>query len=115
MSITCFFDHNVPFAIVAQIRGQSIDVITAFEDGKRDWDDERLLIHAHQLQRCFVTQDLDFLEIAARWQRESREFSGVVFIRHQQLSIGDVVSDLKLISEICTWDEMANRVHYLPL
>ena len=56
-----------------------------------------------------VTQDTDFLRIAAAGQPTP----GIVFYSGQERSIGQVIRDLLLIWEVYEPDEMRNRVEFL--
>lgn len=78
MSLAFYLDHHVPAAIADGLRQLQIDVLTVAEDGNADWDDERLLERALELERVVFTQDRDFLVLAARWQQSRREFAGMV-------------------------------------
>lgn len=57
--------------------------------------DEDLLTGAAAVGRVLLTQDADFLEIAARWQRHGIVFSGILFAPHGT-PIGRLVEDAKL-------------------
>ena len=70
MSLSFYLDHHVPVAIAVGLRQRQIDVLTAQEDGRADWDDDRLLERAFELVRVVFTQDRDFLVLAADWQRQ---------------------------------------------
>jgi len=110
-----YMDHHIHRSITEQLRLREIEVITAFEDNIARADDEVLLARATSLGYVVVTQDDDFLEIAARWQRETREFSGIVFAIQQHIDIGGTVEYLELISQLKSADEMRNRVEFVPV
>lgn len=86
-----YLDHHIHGSIAAQLRQRGIDVLTAFEDGTEQLEDEELLTRATTLCRVLVTQDQDFLEIATRWQRARHPFSGIAYAPHQQTDIGGVI------------------------
>jgi len=46
VSVALYFDQHVPKAIAIGVRECGIDVLTADEDGKADWDDALLLQRA---------------------------------------------------------------------
>lgn len=77
--LSFYMDHHVHQSITNELRCRGIEVITAFEDGREQADDEALLERATALDRLLVSQDDDILKIATRWQRSSREFAGVVY------------------------------------
>lgn len=115
MSLSFYLDHHVPMAIAAGLRQRQIDVLTAQDDGRADWDDDRLLERALELGRVVFTQDRDFLVLAADWQRQRREFAGMVYGHQLRVTIGGAVHDLAIISTLVSLDEMRNRVEFLPL
>ena len=96
------------------MRRRGIDVVTAFEDGREEADDEILLERATALNRILVSQDDDLLRIARRWQSHSREFAGVAYAIQQHIDIGGTIEYLELIGHLKTADEMRNYVEYIP-
>lgn len=115
MSLAFYLDHHVPTAIADGLRQLQVDVLTVAEDGKADWDDERLLERALELGRVVFTQDRDFLVLAARWQQSRREFAGMVYGHQLRVTIGGAVRDIALIAAVVTRAEIRNRVEFLPL
>ena len=115
MSLSFYLDHHVPVAIAVGLRQRQIDVLTAQEDGRADWDDDRLLERAFELGRVVFTQDRDFLVLAADWQRQHRDFAGMVYGHQLRVTIGGAVQDLALIATLISLDDMRNRVEFLPL
>ncbi len=115
MSLSFYLDHHVPMAIAAGLRQRHINVLTAQDDGRADWDDDRLLERALELGRVVFTQDRDFLVLAADWQRQRREFAGMVYGHQLRVTIGGAVHDLAIIATLISLDEMRNRVEFLPL
>ena len=70
---------------------------------------------ATRLDRILFTQDDDFLVIAAQWQHDGQEFSGVVYAHQLGPGIGQVIEDLELIATCARSEELSNRVVFLPL
>ena len=54
-------DHHIPKAITVGLRLRDVDVVTAFEDGADQLDDDLLLKRAHEMKRALFTQDDDLL------------------------------------------------------
>jgi hypothetical protein len=115
VSLSFYLDHHVPMAIAIGLRQRQIDVLTAQDDGRADWDDDQLLERALELGRVVFTQDRDFLVLAADWQRQRREFAGMVYGHQLRVTIGGAVHDLAIIATLISLDEMRNRVEFLPL
>jgi predicted nuclease of predicted toxin-antitoxin system len=108
-------DHQVHLGITEGLRRRGIDVLTAWEDGRAEADDEELLERATALGRVFVSQDQDLLRITKQWQRLGRPFAGVVFAIQQDIDIGGTIEYLELVAHAMTADEMKNRVEYVPI
>jgi hypothetical protein len=115
VSLSFYLDYHVPAAITNGLRQMQVNVLTVAEDGRADWDDDRLLERALELGRVVFTQDCDFLVLAARWQQARREFSGMVYGHQLRVTVGGAVRDLALIASVMTQAEMRNRVEFLPL
>jgi hypothetical protein len=114
MSLPLYMDVHVPAALTEALRERSLDVVTSQEDGTRTRDDESLLQRAAETGRLLLTQDEDFLAIAAKWQQTGRAFPGLFFAR-QGLPVGRLTKDLELYLSCCTADELRNRVIHLPI
>ncbi len=115
MAIPFYMDHHIPKPITTGLRLRDVDVITCYEDGTDQLDDDLLLQRAHELKRALFTQDDDLLEEAARWQREGRSFSGVIYGHQLRVTIGVCVRDLEIISKSGEMTDLENQVVYLPL
>jgi hypothetical protein len=115
MSLAYFMDVHVPFQITRALRKQGIDVLTAQDDDAAKLSDSNLVDRATALSRVMVSHDEDMLREAQQRQRSGHEFSGVVYGPQKSLSIGQVIRDLLMISEVMDPDEMMNRVEHIPL
>lgn len=115
MTVALYMDHHVPKAITMGLRLRNVDVVTAYEDGADQLDDDLLLKRAHELGRALFTQDDDLLEEAAKCQREGISFSGVIYGHQLRVTIGACVQDLEIISKSGDMDDLKNQVVFLPL
>lgn len=115
MTLAFYFDHHVHAAIAAGLNERGIDVVTAYEDGSAELADEELLERTTQLGRVLFTQDDDFLSIVQKWLEEEREFAGIVYSHHLSITVGKAISDLELIAQVMSPEEMRNRVVFIPL
>jgi hypothetical protein len=115
VSVALYFDQHVAKAIAVGVRERGVDVLTADEDGKADWEDVLLLQRATELGRVIFTQDSDFLVLAAAWQIGRRDFAGLVYAHQLRVTIGGAIQDLVLIASLMRLEEMRNRVEFLPL
>jgi Domain of unknown function (DUF5615) len=108
-------DVHIPAAVTSGLRRRGIDVLTCQEDGQDTAGDEELLQRATDRDRVFVTQDDDFLAIAAEWQQAGRDFTGIAYAHQLSPGIGELIDDLELLSLAAEPDEINNRVTYPPL
>ena len=115
MSVALYMDENVPRAVTNGLRLKDVDVLTAQEDNREGTPDSILLDRATELQRVMFTQDEDFLAIAKLRQQEEINFAGVIYIHNRRLFIGNCVEDLEIIAKVYEFENLANRVLYLPL
>jgi predicted nuclease of predicted toxin-antitoxin system len=115
MPLPLYMDVNVPAAITAGRRRRGIDVLTSQEDGSDRWPDDALLDRATKLSRILFSQDDDLLALAAQWQQEEKQSSGVIYTHQMSAGIGTLVNDLELVLSCCSATELANCVTYLPL
>lgn len=115
MSVAYYFDHNMQTSVVTALRERGIDVLTTLEDRYDRHPDEEVLQRAFEISRVVVTHDQDFLELASEYLMQSQDFPGVVFCHLSKSSIGTLVEDLALIAEVATYEELLNRVTWVPL
>jgi hypothetical protein len=108
-------DVHVPLAVTDGLRRRNIDVLTSQEDGTGELEDGPLLDRATALNRLLLTQDEDFLRIAATWQQAGKPFNGILYAHQRGTSIGQLVEDIELIAACADASELSNRVTYLPL
>ena len=115
MAVGLYMDVHVPQAITDQLRRKSVDVITAIEDDRATLPDEQLLERSTELGRVLFAQDIRFKVLAENWQRDGREFDGLLFGHQLGATLGRFVSDLELIAVATDADEWINTVLHLPL
>jgi predicted nuclease of predicted toxin-antitoxin system len=108
-TIRFHLDENCDPRVGAGLRLHAVDVSTTPEAGLLQAPDEAHLAYAVAQSRVIVTQDTDFLRIAA----SGAEHPGLVFYPCQARTIGQVIRDLLLIWEVYEPQEMSNRVEFL--
>ena len=113
--VTFLFDQHVPAAVANGLRVRGVEVVTAWEDGSSTLEDEPLLVRTQVLARVLVTQDEDFLVIASAWQREGREFAGIVYAHQLRVGVGKFIGDLEIIAKASEAEHLRNWVEHLPL
>ena len=114
MSLAIYMDAHVPSGVSEGLPRKQIDVCTAKEDSAGRMADDELLMRATAIGRVLLTQDADFFEIAAQWQRQGIAFGGILFAP-QGTPIGRLIDDVELCLAGMTANEFANRLVHLPL
>jgi predicted nuclease of predicted toxin-antitoxin system len=108
-TIRFHLDENCDPRIAAGLRLHGIDVTTTPEAGLLHASDEDQLAYAVAHGRAIITQDTDFLHIAASGQ----EHPSIVFYPAQFRSVGQVIDSVRLIWEVYEPEEMRNRVEFI--
>jgi Domain of unknown function (DUF5615) len=106
--IRWYMDEHVPLAVADGLRRRGVDVQTTQEAGMLHASDELQLAYATRQGRAILTQDDDFLALAAA----STPHAGIAYAP-QGTSIGQLVRGLMLITEIYTAEELTGRVEFL--
>ncbi|MGL5061637.1 MAG: DUF5615 family PIN-like protein [Microcoleus sp.] len=114
MAIPLYMDVHVPQAITEQLRRRGVDVLTAIEDGTTELPDDKLLERATVLGRVLFTHDIRFKAMAQDWQRQEKQFAGLIFGHQLGGTIGQFVKDLEIIALASESDEWMNAVEYIP-
>ena len=113
--VALYTDENVLGTIIRTLLSRGIDVLTAWEDGRGNTDDRRILDRATELKRVLFSQDTDLLAIAVARQRAGNAaFSGVIYA-HQHEPISRCIDDIELILSACTYEELCGTIHFVPL
>ncbi|HEV7377748.1 MAG TPA: DUF5615 family PIN-like protein [Pyrinomonadaceae bacterium] len=115
MSVKLYMDVHVRRAVSTGLRLRGVDILTAQEDRAGEIDDSRLLDRATELGRILFTQDDDLLKEAARRQEIGERFAGVIYGHQLNVTVGQCIEDLELITQATKSEEWANQVIYLPL
>lgn len=108
-TIRFHLDENCDPRIAAGLTLHGVNVTTTPEAGLLHVSDETQLAYAVAQGRVIVTQDMDFLRIAAA----GTETPGIAFYHIERRPIGQVIRDLLLIWEVYEPEEMRNRVEFL--
>jgi predicted nuclease of predicted toxin-antitoxin system len=108
-TIRFHLDENCDPRIAAGLRALGVDVTTTAEAGLLHASDDEHLAYAAAANRVVVTQDADYLRLAAA----GTAHPGVAFFPQASRSVGQVIRGLQLIWEILDPEDMRNRVEYV--
>jgi Domain of unknown function (DUF5615) len=114
MGVSLYLDVHVPRAIAVQLRRRNVVLPTAIEDGSDRLSDEMLLDRATALNRVMFTQDVRFKAMAHDWQRQGRQFAGLLFGHQHGATLGTYVADLELVAKATELKDWVNIVEYVP-
>lgn len=115
MTIALYMDEHIHKSITTGLRQRGVDVLTVQEDNHTGTPDRIILDRATKLGRVIFTQDDDFPVIAHHRQTEGIYFSGVIYAHQQNVTVGDCIRDLEMITQVCELEDFCNYVQYLPL
>jgi hypothetical protein len=108
-----YADHHVVFAIVQALCTRGMDVMTAADRGQQEADDAELLADALASQRVMLTNDTDFLALAAEHARRGEVFAPIFFWPQQQRGIGEIMRKIIREATLHSYDEACSQVFFL--
>ena len=111
--LKAYADENVIAPLVEALRKRGMDVVTVQELGRREADDTELLDEALLDERLMLTNDTDFLAIAAGRSSRSEPFAPIIYWPQQQRRIGDLVSALIALASNHDYSELLGQVVFL--
>lgn len=107
--IKFYTDENISKALAVALRNKGIDVLTCQEAGLRSASDEEHFKFVQENQLAIITNDNDFLKLAAR----QTEHWGIVFIVSQRTDIGTIVKRITQLHALINAEEFKNQVEYI--
>ena len=108
-----YADVHVVFAIVQALRRRGMDVVTAQDRGRDEADDAELLADALAGQRVMLTNDSDFLALAARYSALGETFAPIYYWPQQGRPIGEMARRVLREASLEDYRSASSRVHFL--
>ena len=108
-----YADEHVILALVEALRRRGMDVVRVQDRGREEADDAGLLDEALADERVVMTNDTDFLRLAAERAATQQEFAPVFFWPQQQRSIGQLVRSIIREASRHEYASICSRVLYL--
>jgi predicted nuclease of predicted toxin-antitoxin system len=102
-------DEHVDPEVAAGLRRHGIDVTTTADAGLRGASDAEQLDYVRREGRVIVTDDADFLRLAAG----DTDHPGIAVPRLATHSIGEIIRWLIVLYEVMTPEEMRSHVEYI--
>jgi hypothetical protein len=106
-------DENVILALVLGLRRRGMDVLTVQDLGKRGEDDPLLLDIAYQRDRIVLTNDQDFLSLAAERASRQELFAPIFYWPQQQRTVGELLGTVPPLAATLSYEEACSRVFFL--
>jgi hypothetical protein len=86
-----YADEHVALALVEALRRRGMDVVRVQDRGREETEDSELLDEALADERAMLTNDIDFLRLAAERAAEQERFAPIFFWPQQRRAIGQLV------------------------
>jgi predicted nuclease of predicted toxin-antitoxin system len=99
-------DEHIDGAVARALRAAGIDVTTTVEAGLRAEDDNAQLAFALANHQMFVTDDVDFLDIA----NQRVDHPGIVFCHRNRRTLDEIIRKLIWLHANFKAAEMVGRV-----
>jgi len=111
--LKAYADEHVLAQELLALRKRGMDVVAVQERGREGVDDADLLAEALKDQRVMITNDQDFLVLAAEHNKRGELFAPILFWPQQRRRVGEIVRSI--IREVSRTDysSACSRVYFL--
>ena len=96
--LKAYADENVANTLVQALRMRGMDVVTVSDRMRRGTDDTSLLAESLADGRVLLTNDQDFLALAADAALQQAVFAPIFYWPQQKRRVGDLVNSVLSIS-----------------
>jgi hypothetical protein len=112
--LKAYADEHVLSAIVQALRRRGMDVVTVQERQGEGTDDADVLAEALRDSRIVLTNDTDFLILAAQCAARPATFAPIFFWPQQsRRRVGEIVRGIIREASHGSYEEACSRVHFL--
>ena len=111
--LKAYADEHVVFGLVQALRQRGMDVIRVQDRGREQTDDAELLDEALHDERVMLTNDVDFLALAAQRAAQQQRFAPIFFWPQQRRSIGQLVRSIIREASRYDYDSACSQVFFL--
>jgi hypothetical protein len=108
-----YADVHVVYAIVQALRRRGMDVVTAQERARDEATDDELLVESFDEERVLLTNDADFLVLAARCADRRETFAPIYYWPQQGRPVGEMVRRILREASLEDYRSACDRVHFL--
>lgn len=106
-------DEHIVHALVNALRSRGMDLVTVQNLGRRGEDDPPLLDFAYQDERMLLTNDHDFLALAAERAARLEPFAPIVFWPQQSRTVGVLLPKIWQIATAQRFSQICSQVFFL--
>ncbi len=111
--LKAYADEHVVFGLVQALRQRGMDVIRVQDRGREQAEDTELLDEALHDERVMLTNDVDFLVLAAQRAAQQQRFAPIFFWPQQRRSIGQLVRSIIREASRHDYDSACSQVFFL--
>src|SRR5215510_7749665 len=105
--------EHVVFGLVQALRQRGMDVVRVQDRGRAQADDADLLDEALTDERVMLTNDTDFLVLAAERGTRQEQFAPIFFWPQQRRAIGQLVQSIIREASRHNYDTVCSQVFFL--
>ena len=111
--LAIYTDENVVGPLIAALRSRGLDVVTAEDRNLAQSPDELILTDALALQRLLLTNDTDFLSLAANCHQRDEVFAPIVFWSQQKRTLAYLIGRIVQMASQQDYSALCSQVHFL--
>jgi len=111
--LKAYADEHVVFGLVQALRQRGMDVVRVQDRGRQQAEDAELLDEALHEERVMLTNDVDFLALAAGRAAQQQRFAPIFFWPQQRRSVGQLVRSIIREANRYDYDSACSRVFFL--
>ena len=108
-----YADAHVVFALIQALRQRGMDIVRVQDRGHAQADDADLLDEALTDERVMLTNDTDFLVLAAERGTRQERFAPIFFWPQQRRAIGQLVQSIIREASRHNYDTVCSQVFFL--
>lgn len=109
-----FDEDSLTGGVIAGLRRQNCDVLTATEASMGRQDDEDHLVFATSQGRAVVSANVpDFARLHNDYLQSQKDHCGIILIHQQRYSIGEQIRRLIALMTALSAEDMKNRLEFL--
>jgi hypothetical protein len=112
--LAAYADEHVRSAIVQALRQRGMDVVTVQQRQGEGTEDADVLAEALRDSRVLLTNDTDFLRLAARYSTRGQRFAPIFFWPQQgRRRVGEIVRGIIREASRDNYGMACSQVHFL--